>query len=76
MENQEFKPTIKQLDNMAHALGITLYDALVNPRKEYKSLPSSFYRNYFQVADDEKWNVLCDNGYACSCIGWSRVLLR
>jgi len=64
MEKQDFKPTIKQLDNIAHALGIAFYDALLNPRKELKSLPIEFYRNFFQVADSDYWNILCEKGFA------------
>lgn len=64
MEKKVFKPSIKQLDNIAHSLGIALYDALLNPKKEYKTLPVEFYRNYFQVDKNDSWDELCNEGFA------------
>ena len=60
----EFKPSVKQLDEMAHALGISLYDALIRPKMTMRKLSKEFYRNYFQIDDSEDWNELCKNGFA------------
>ncbi len=56
--------TDKQIDIVAHSLGINYYNAKVSNIKKYKFLPEEFYRNYYnygEFTDDMK--ELEQNGF-------------
>lgn len=51
----EIKLSDKQIDLIAHSLGINYYNAKLSDDPKYKSLPDEFYRNYFCVGDPNQF---------------------
>jgi hypothetical protein len=48
--------TIKQLDIIAHSLGINLFNAILSDKNKDKILPNEFYRNYYCISDENSYS--------------------
>jgi len=59
METPEITKSIslsyKQIDLIAHSLGINYYNAKLSDEYRHKVLPDDFYRNYFCVGDPNQF---------------------
>lgn len=52
------------MDQIAHALGIDLYNAMLSHKLKDKTLPKEYYRNRFQKDYDNTFEELIKLGYA------------
>lgn len=55
--------TLRQMLQIAHALGIDLFNAAMSHKLKDKRLPKEFYRNRFQKEYDEVFEELVNAGY-------------